>query len=157
MWGCEGLNVFNSFRGFVFVGLFCSVLGWVLWVTYGLSVGNRETWLSSTRASWAWVPSFFLNSRCQRQVPRWNKKMGYSSSPSSSTTKSGTFLYISQTVFRAQIFQKLMLMGHFAPKSAYWENNSSTQTTQAQPEIKPSSHILPCCFHQHPKQPNPIK
>ena len=28
--------------------------------------------------------------------------------------KKGTFLYISQTVFRAQIFRKLMLMGHFA-------------------------------------------
>ena len=41
----------ETFRGFVFVGMFCFVLGWVLWVTDGLSVGNRETWLSSTRVS----------------------------------------------------------------------------------------------------------
>ena len=41
----------ETFRGFVFVGMFCSVLGWVLWITDGLSVGNRGTWLSSTRAS----------------------------------------------------------------------------------------------------------
>ena len=30
--------------------------------------------------------------------------------------KSGISLYISETVFRAQIFQILMLMGHFAPQ-----------------------------------------
>ena len=41
-------------------------------------------------------------------------------------------------------------------KSAYWDNNSSIQTTQAQLEIKPSSHILHCCFHHRHKQPNPI-
>ena len=41
----------ETFRGFVFVGMFCFVLGWVLWVTDGLSVGNRETWLSSIQAS----------------------------------------------------------------------------------------------------------
>ena len=43
------------------------------------------------------------------------KKRGYSSSPSSSTRKSGISLLISQTVFQAQIFSKFMLMGHFGP------------------------------------------
>ena len=38
----------------------------------------------------------------------------YSSSPSSSTPKSGRYLIITQTVFQAQIFPTLMLMGHFA-------------------------------------------
>ena len=41
------------------------------------------------------------------------KKRGYSSSPSSSTPKSGRYLIITQTVFQAQIFSKFMLMGHF--------------------------------------------
>ena len=36
---------------------------------------------------------------------------------SSSTTKSGTSLIISETVFWTQLFPKLMLMGHFAPLS----------------------------------------
>ena len=36
-----------------------------------------------------WETCVFLNSRCHVKVPRWNRKMGYSSSPSSSTTKSG--------------------------------------------------------------------
>ena len=49
-----------------------------------------------------------------------DKKREYSSSPSSSTRKSGISLYISQTVFRAQIFQKLMLMGHFALEEIPW-------------------------------------
>ena len=40
--------------------------------------------------------------------------MGYSSLVSSSTTKSGTYLIISETVFRTQLFPKLMLMDHFA-------------------------------------------
>ena len=57
----------------------------------------------------------FKNYRCQRQVPRWTKKMGYSSSPSSSTPKSGRWLIISQTVLLGQIFLQLMLMGHFGP------------------------------------------
>ena len=39
--------------------------------------------------------------------------MGYSSSPSSSTPKSGRWLIISQTVLLGQIFLQLMLMGHF--------------------------------------------
>ena len=56
---------------------------------------------------------YFKNFRCQRQVPRWTKKMGYSSSPSSSTPKSGRWLIISQTVLLGQIFLQLMLMGHF--------------------------------------------
>ena len=55
----------------------------------------------------------FKNFRCQRQVPRWTKKKGYSSSPSSSTPKSGRWLIISQTVLLGQIFLQLMLMGHF--------------------------------------------
>ena len=41
------------------------------------------------------------------------KKMGYSSLVSSSTTKGGTSLIISETVFRAQLFPNLVLMGHF--------------------------------------------
>ena len=41
------------------------------------------------------------------------KKMGYSSLVSSSTTKSGTSLIISETVFRTQLFPNLVLMGHF--------------------------------------------
>ena len=32
----------ETFRGFVFVGMFCSVLGWVLWVTDGLSIGKGD-------------------------------------------------------------------------------------------------------------------
>ena len=55
----------------------------------------------------------FKNGWCQRQVPRWTKKMGYSSSPSSSTPKSGRWLIISQIVLLGQIFLQLMLMGHF--------------------------------------------
>ena len=35
---CSGKGE-GEIRGFVFVGLFCYVLGWVLWVTDGLSVG----------------------------------------------------------------------------------------------------------------------
>ena len=58
---------------------------------------------------------YFKNFRCQRQVPRWTKKMGYSSSLSSSTPKSGRCLIISQTVLLGQIFLQLMLMGHFGP------------------------------------------
>ena len=58
---------------------------------------------------------YFKNFRCQRQVPRWTKKMGYSSSPSSSTPKNGRWLIISQTVLLGQIFLQLMLMGHFGP------------------------------------------
>ena len=42
-----------------------------------------------------------------------DKKREYSSSPSSSTRKSGISLLISQTVFLGQIFLQLMLMGHF--------------------------------------------
>ena len=42
------------------------------------------------------------------------KKRGYSSLVSSSTTKSGTSLIISETVFWTQLFPKLVLMGHFA-------------------------------------------
>ena len=95
----EGDSKIERFRVCGYI-LLCSGLGIVgnRWFKCG---GNRETWLSSTRVSWARVPSLFFKFRCQRQVPRWNRKMGYSSSPSSSTTKSGTFLYISQTVFWA--------------------------------------------------------
>ena len=40
------------FCGFRLCGFrLCSFLFWVLWVTYGLSVGNGETWLNGTRAS----------------------------------------------------------------------------------------------------------
>ena len=45
------------------------------------------------------------------------KKRGYSSLVSSSTTKSGTYLNISETVLRTQLFSKLVLMGHFALKT----------------------------------------
>ena len=45
-----------------------------------------------------------------------DKKREYSSSPSSSTRKSGISLLISQTVFLGQIFLQLMLMGHFGRK-----------------------------------------
>ena len=44
-----------------------------------------------------------------------DKKKGYSSSPSSSTPKSGRWPIISQTVLLGQIFLQLMLMGHFGP------------------------------------------
>ena len=56
---------------------------------------------------------YFKNFRCQRQVPRWTKKMGYSSSLNSSTPNGGRCLIISQTVLLGQIFLQLMLMGHF--------------------------------------------
>ena len=49
------------------------------------------------------------------------KKRGYSSSPSSSTPKSGRQLIITQTVFQAQIFSKFMLMGHFGPINCVME------------------------------------
>ena len=42
-------------------------------------------------------------------------KIWYSSSPSSSTTKSGRSLYCSKTVFLGKIFQELMVFGHFSP------------------------------------------
>ena len=47
--------------------------------------------------------------------PGWIKKTCYSSLVSSNTRKSGRYLIIFQTVFWAQIFPKLMVMGHFAP------------------------------------------
>ena len=53
--------------------------------------------------------------------------MGYSSSPSWSTTKSGISLYISQTVFRVQIFQILMLMGHFALMRPFSHNGPTCE------------------------------
>ena len=68
----------------------------------------------------------FKNGWCQRQVPRWTKKMGYSSSPSSSTPKSGRWLIISQTVLLGQIFLQLMLMGHFGLEAilrSNWPSN----------------------------------
>ena len=49
-----------------------------------------------------------------------DKKKEYSSSPSSSTPKSGRWLIISQTVLLGQIFLQLMLMGHFGPKTLAW-------------------------------------
>ena len=44
----------------------------------------------------------------------WIKKTWYSSSRSSSTRKSGRFLYCLETVFLDKLFPKLMVMGHFA-------------------------------------------
>ena len=78
-----------------------------------LIVASGETGLNGTRASWARVPIILLNYTCWWSVPRWTKKKGYSSSPSSSTPKSGRCLFITQTVSLGQIFQNLMLMGHF--------------------------------------------
>ena len=69
--------------------------------------------IDGTRASWARVPIILLNYTCWWSVPRWTKKKGYSSSPSSSTPKSGRCLIITQTVSLGQIFHNLMLMGHF--------------------------------------------
>ena len=68
---------------------------------------------------WEWEVrdnSVFLG-LCTSHVskPGWIKKTWYSSLVSSSTRKSGIYLIISQTVFWAQIFRKLMVMGHFAP------------------------------------------
>ena len=75
--------------------------------------GDRPEWYSSFRSSGT---NYFLkitdaNVRCHGG----QKKMGYSSSPSSSTPKSGRWLIISQTVLLGQIFLQLMLMGHFGP------------------------------------------
>ena len=64
--------------------------------------GDRPEWYSSFRSSGT---NYFLkmgdaNVRCHGG----QKKMGYSSSPSSSTPKSGSWLIISQTVLLGQIF-----------------------------------------------------
>ena len=58
--------------------------------------------------------SVFLNSKQRWLGATWMKKSGYSSLVSSSTTKSGTYLNISETVLWTQLFPKLVLMGHFA-------------------------------------------
>ena len=84
-----------------------------------LIVASGETGLNGTRASWARVPISFLNYTCWWSGATWTKKRGYSSSPSSSTPKSGRWLIISQTVFLGQIFLNLMLMGHFGLESLY--------------------------------------
>ena len=68
-----------------------------------------------------------------------DKKRGYSSSPSSSTPKSGISLLISQTVFQAQIFSKFMLMGHFGP------NKNTSKLVQAV-ATAPGPKIIPPCL-----------
>ena len=74
----------------------------------GVRVWTFGVWTFRCKWEWEWDCVLVrvrvkrdLKFRCQCQVPRWNRKMGYLNSPSSSTTKSGTFLYISQTMFRA--------------------------------------------------------
>ena len=71
--------------------------------------------------------------------PGWIKKTWYSSSPSSSTRKSGIYLIISQTVFWAQIFRKWMVMGHFAHVYSAWNLNLD----QTKINLGPHHKILP--------------
>ena len=68
--------------------------------------------------------------------------MGYSSSPSSSTTKSGISLYISETMFRAQIFQILMLMGHFACSLLLCGNGPTKLHKMGRPRCPELVHIV---------------
>ena len=89
-------------------------------------------WKDGTRASWAqvlfkqysspWCSSTkpIFNSPFPRQRATVDLKKWYSSSPSSSTIKSGRLLYCSETVFLGKIFPKLMVMGHFAHSFSYW-------------------------------------
>ena len=74
------------------------------------------------RCKWEWEkwcfyllkPMFLFAKYLTNQIPRWIKKIWYSSSPSSSTKKSGRLLYCSETVFLSKIFPKLEGNGHFA-------------------------------------------
>ena len=127
VWACSAKGVGSLLCEGVLlrVWILCSFLFWYCGSKMVLSVASGETWLNGAQASWARVPISFLNSWCWCQVPRWIKKRGYSSLVSSSTRKSGICLIISQTVFWAQIFPKLMLMGHFSLKKRYLKIVSS--------------------------------
>ena len=106
VWGCEGV--------LLRVWVLCSFLFWYYGLKMVLSVASGETRLNGTRASWARVPISFLNSKRRWSGATWMKKRGYSCLVSSSNTKSGPYLNISETVLRTQLFPKLVLMGHFA-------------------------------------------
>ena len=67
-----------------------------------------------------------------------DKKRGYSSSPSSSTPKSGISLLISQTVFLGQIFLQLMLMGHFGLE---WDKRKADEAFPASRVQSPKATV----------------
>ena len=81
-----------------------------------VGLGYHEQYSSPPSSSTKWPIFFylFIIIKLSMSTGRWIKKIWYSSSPSSSTRKSGRFLYCSETVFLGKIFSKLMIMGHFA-------------------------------------------